>query len=173
MIAIGRKNLSDPVMNAITLRLALPSDAAWITARHAALYARDDGFDASFAPLVADILAAFFAAHDPLRETGWIACRGDERLGSIFCVASPDGTAKLRLFLVEPVARGTGLAQTMLDSCMAFARSASYAHMRLWTHESHRAACRLYARNGFALMHSHPVRSFGQDLIEQTWERAL
>jgi GNAT superfamily N-acetyltransferase len=82
-------------------------------------------------------------------------------------------TARLRLFLIEPKARGTGLAQRMLDTCIAFARASGYRRMRLWTHESHRAAGRLYARNGFLMTASAPARAFGQDVVDQTWERAL
>jgi DNA-binding MarR family transcriptional regulator/predicted GNAT family acetyltransferase len=157
----------------VQLRALEPGDAGWIIARHAALYAADEGFDTSFEALVAEILAAFIRSHDPARERGWIAVRGDQRLGSIFCVAGADGTAKLRLFFVEKAARGSGLAQQMLDTCLTFARAAGYPRMRLWTHESHRAAGRLYARNGFALIDRRATRSFGQDLVEQTWERVL
>jgi hypothetical protein len=45
--------------------------------------------------------------------------------------------------------------------------------MQLWTHESHRAACALYAQNGWQLVSSKPVRSFGCDLVEQSWEIAF
>jgi GNAT superfamily N-acetyltransferase len=160
----------------IAIRLARPGDSYWITERHATLYAQAEGFDATFGPLVASILANFWADHDPARDCGWIAQRDDRRLGSIFCVTedrADPAIAKLRLFLLEPEARGTGLAQAMLDTCLGFARGAGYRHMRLWTHESHRAAGRLYARNGFVLTRSQPVRSFGQNLVEQAWERAL
>ena len=61
----------------------------------------------------------FFARHDPHRETGWIAMQHDQPSGAIFCVAGPHDAAKLRLFLVEPAARGTGLAQIMRDTCIA------------------------------------------------------
>jgi DNA-binding MarR family transcriptional regulator len=157
----------------VDLTALRPGDAGWVIARHAELYAADEGFDASFETLVARIVADFLAAHDPARERGWIARQGDTRLGSIFCVQETAEVAKLRLFFVEAQARGTGLAQRMLEACMGFAREAGYVHMRLWTHESHRAAGRLYARNGFALTHAQPARSFGQDLVEQVWERAL
>ena len=87
------------------LRPFAPQDADWLVARHAALYARDDGFDDSFGPLVAGILADFMAEPNQTRQAGWIAWAGAQRLGSIFCVgedpATPD-IAKLRLFLVEP-----------------------------------------------------------------------
>lgn len=158
------------------LRPFTPDDTDWLVARHAALYARDDGFDESFGPLVAGILSDFLGQIDQTRQAGWIAWSGDQRLGSIFCVGENPATpeiAKLRLFLVEPQARGSGLAQTLLDTCLGFARGKRYRQMRLWTHESHRAAGRMYARNGFALISARPVQSFGQDLVEQIWQRDL
>ena len=153
-------------------RTATEADAVWLVARHADLYARDEGFDDTFAPLVADIVADFFAHHDPQRERGWIA-EGDRRLGSIFCVRLDDETAKLRLFLLEPEVRGLGFGRRLLATCTGFAKAAGYRRMTLWTHESHRAACRLYAADGFACVESRPVRSFGCDLVEQTWTRDL
>lgn len=160
----------------VQLRLFQPADADWLIARHGALYAAEEGFDATFPALVATIVAGFSADHDPARERGWIAWDGALRVGSIFCVtesaATPD-VAKLRLVLLEPAYRGTGLAQTMLETTLDFARGAGYAQMRLWTHESHRAACRLYARNGFACVSSEAARSFGQDVVTQIWQRAV
>lgn len=150
------------------------ADRDWLVARHGALYAEAEGFDDTFAPLVKDILDAFLADHDPAVEAGWIARDGDTRLGSIFCMRGDvPGAAKLRLFLVEPLARGTGIGRRLLDRMMTFAQDAGYDRIRLWTHESHRAACALYVRAGFACTASRPVRSFGQDLVEQTWEIAL
>lgn len=160
---------SEVVLDALRI-----GDAGWLIQRHGELYAEEAGFDATFEPLVARILADFLDAHDPLRERGWIARAGERRLGSIFCVRGPaPDTAKLRLFLLEPEARGIGLGQRLLDACMGFARGAGYARMTLWTHESHRAACALYARNGFACVASKPVHNFGQDLVEQEWQRDL
>ncbi len=149
-------------------------DAGWLIMRHGERYAADEGFDATFEPLVARILAGFLETHDPARERGWIARVGERRLGSIFCVKGPaPDTAKLRLFYLEPEARGLGLGQRLLDACMEFARAAGYRRMTLWTHESHRAACALYAKNGFSCVRSEPVHSFGVDLVEQEWTRAL
>lgn len=160
-------------MGEVEIRAFRATDADWIVARHGTLYAEAEGFDASFPVLVAGVLRDFLAGHDAARERGWIAARGTDRLASIFCVDAGQGVAKLRLFLVEPQARGTGLAQRMLETCLGFARDAGYRRMRLWTHESHRAAGRIYGRNGFVLTRSVPARSFGQDVVEQTWERDL
>ena len=155
----------------VTFRDLAIGDAGWLIERHAVLYARNDGFDASFEALVAEILAGFIRDRDPAIERAFIAWAGDRRVGSVFCVRGEEpGLAKLRLFLIEPEWRGRGLGQRLLDACLGFARSAGYRRLRLWTHESHRAACALYARSGFRLIDSRPVRSFGQDLVEQSWE---
>jgi GNAT superfamily N-acetyltransferase len=158
----------------VTLRDLEIGDAGWLVERHAVLYARDDGFDETFEALVAEILAAYIRTRDPARERAFIAVAGGQRVGSVFCVRSDEaGVAKLRLFLIEPDWRGRGLGQRLLAACLGFAREAGYDRLRLWTHESHRAACALYARSGFRLLDIRPVRSFGQDLVEQTWETQL
>ena len=153
----------------VEIRPFAPEDAPWLVRQHGLLYGRDEGFDETFAPLVADILAGFVAKHDPDCERGWIAWDGETRLGSIFCVRLDAETAKLRLFLLVPEARGLGLGRRLLETCMGFAREAGYRRMQLWTHAEHEAACALYARTGWTLTASEPVHSFGQDLVEQTW----
>ncbi len=154
----------------ITLREFEARDASWLAAQHGGLYARDEGFDASFETLVAGILDDFIAAHDPTCERGWIAEKNGKRLGSIFCVRLDANTAKLRLFLLTPEARGEGLGRRLLDVCMGYAKDKGYQRMQLWTHESHKAACALYIKTGWRLVSSKPVHSFGVDLVEQSWE---
>ncbi|WP_204113725.1 GNAT family N-acetyltransferase [Shimia biformata] len=157
----------------IDLRPFRAEDLPWLVARHRDLYAVSDGFDETFGDLVQTILEDFLHDHDPDVEQGWIAWAGDERLGSIFCVRLDETTAKLRLFLVVPEARGTGLGKRLLTTCMSFARTKGYRRMELWTHESHAAACALYRRAGWRCVSSKPVRSFGVDLVEQSWKIAL
>lgn len=157
----------------VILRGLQPGDGGWVVSRHGALYAAEEGYDATFEALVAEIVAGFLRRHDPSCEAGWIADRAGDRLGSIFVVREAADVAKLRLFLLEPQARGTGLARRMLDSAMGFARAAGYGRMRLWTHESHVAAGRLYARAGFHLVSSTPGHAFGQPVVDQIWECRL
>ena len=156
-------------MTDVTLRRFRADDTDWLVEQHGTQYARAEGFDDSFGPLVRSILDGFNAQHDPTCERGWIATSQGRRLGSIFCVRQDGVTAKLRLFLLVPEARGQGVGRQLLSQCMRFARDAGYEGMQLWTHESHRAACALYARTGWTLSASRPVHSFGQDLVEQTW----
>jgi DNA-binding MarR family transcriptional regulator/RimJ/RimL family protein N-acetyltransferase len=150
-----------------------PGDAGWIVMQHGALYARDEGFDADFEALVAEIVAGFLRDRDPARERGWIARADGLRTGSVLVVDGGGGAAKLRLLLLVPEARGTGLGRRMLREAMGWARAAGYDRMTLWTHESHRAACALYAAEGFAVTASNPARSFGRDVVEQEWARPL
>ncbi|WP_323786494.1 GNAT family N-acetyltransferase [Thalassovita sp.] len=160
-------------MKEVTLRDLQIGDAGWLIEQHGLLYNRDEGFDASFEAVVAQILADYILNHDPECERAWIAVQDGQRLGSVFCVRQDAETAKLRLFLLLPAARGMGLGQRLLTTCMGYARDKGYKRMALWTHESHRAACELYARNGWQLKRSEPVRSFGVDLVEQSWEIVL
>ncbi len=157
-------------MGEIAFRDLAIGDAGWLIGQHGLHYAREEGFDASFEALVARILAEFIDHRDPAVERAWIAWDGDERLGSVFCVKGPEAdTAKLRLFYLMPEARGRGLGRHLLDLCIAHARAKGFARLSLWTHESHRAACELYASTGFACIASRPVTSFGVDLVEQEW----
>jgi GNAT superfamily N-acetyltransferase len=161
-------------MHGVAFRDLSFGDAGWIIQRHAEHYGAAEGFDASFEALVIEIMDGYLRARDPSCERAWIAHRGAERLGSIFCVKGAEpGIAKLRLFFVEPAARGQGLGRTLLGLCLDHARAAGFRRMTLWTHESHRAACALYAGTGFRIVSSRPVRNFGCDLVEQAWEIAL
>ncbi|WP_127114210.1 GNAT family N-acetyltransferase [Shimia sediminis] len=157
----------------VRLRAFEAQDVDWLVERHATLYARDEGFDDTFGPLVRSILDDFVAEHDSSCEHGWLAERDGERLGTVFCVRLSDDVAKLRLFLLVPEARGLGLGKTLLTACMSFARASGYRQMQLWTHESHEAACALYRKSGWQLVDSKPVHSFGVDLVEQSWEITL
>ncbi|MBS8227271.1 bifunctional helix-turn-helix transcriptional regulator/GNAT family N-acetyltransferase [Vannielia litorea] len=150
---------------ACELKDLAPGDAGWIVERHGLLYARDEGYDATFEALVAEIMADFLRSHDPARESGWIAWGGGRRLGSVFCVSRGEETAQLRLFFLEPEARGLGLGRMMLDACLTFARDKGYRELVLWTHESHAAACRLYDKAGFERIGRRAAQEFGQDTV--------
>lgn len=156
-------------MDEVTIRRFTADDRDWLVRQHGTLYAQAEGFDASFGVLVAEILDDFIAQHDPQAEHGWIAEEAGLRLGSIFCVRLSDTTAKLRLFLLVPQARGKGLGKRLLSTCMRFAEERGYQSMQLWTHESHAAACALYRATGWDRVSSKPVHSFGQDLVEESW----
>lgn len=158
----------------VTIRHGLrPGDLGWVIARHGILYDQEYGWNVEFEALVATVAAAFASAHDPARERCWIAERDGERVGCIFLVRQSDTVAKLRLLLVEPAARGLGVGGRLVTECLDFARQARYTTVTLWTNDVLLAARRIYAGAGFRRIHAGPQRSFGHDLVEETWELIL
>jgi GNAT superfamily N-acetyltransferase len=159
----------------VVLRPHRPGDLGWIVQQHGETYAREYRWDESFEALTARICADFADGFDSARERCWIAARNGERLGSIMLVKHPDrpDVAKLRLLLVAPWARGSGLGGRLVRTCLDFARAAGYRTVTLWTCDILVSARRLYEAEGFKLVQSEPLRLFGHDLITQTFELDL
>src|SRR5690242_20834782 len=141
---------------------------------HGEAYAAEFGWDASFEALVAQIVADYGRTPDDPRRAAWIAELGGQRAGCVFCVPgdAPD-TAKLRILLVDPRSRGHGLGAQLVDRAIEFARDAGYRHMQLWTNHPLAAARRIYLAKGFRLTREESHRSFGAELIGQTYQLDL
>jgi DNA-binding MarR family transcriptional regulator/GNAT superfamily N-acetyltransferase len=155
------------------LRPPHAGELGWVVQRHGALYASEYGYDEHFEALVASIVAHFVERFDPRRERCWIAERDGEPVGCVFLVRGSKTIGKLRLFLVEPTARGLGIGTHLIDECIRFARRAGYRRIRLWTQSELLAARHLYARAGFTLIASEAHHSFSKDLVAETWELRL
>ena len=156
----------DPVL---VLRPPRPGDLGWVVQRHGALYAREYGFDARFEGLVARIVADFTAQEDP-RQAFWIAELDGERVGSIACARGHDAeTAKLRLLLLEPSARGHGVGRRLVTECVEFARAHGYRAMELSTVSILEAARGLYRAAGFELVGEEDFDDWGPKLTDETW----
>ncbi len=122
-----------------------PGDLGWVVMAHGELYAREFDWDADFEALVARIV----------------------------CVREDATTAKLRILLVDPAARGHRLGTRLVDTCLEFARAAGYRRITLWTNDVLVSARRIYEAAGFELVASEPHHSFGHDLVGQNWSREL
>jgi GNAT superfamily N-acetyltransferase len=159
--------------DAVIRPLGRPGDLGWVVMAHGEVYAEEFGWDTDFEALVARIVADFAAGHDADLDGAWIAeVRGD-RVGCVFVVADEEddsrATAKLRILLVHPDGRGRGLGRRLVGAAVGFARDAGYAHMKLWTNHPLVAARRIYLDHGFQLVDEQPHRSFGADLVGQTY----
>ena len=155
-------------------RAGRAGDLGWVVMAHGEIYHRQFGWDTGFEALVARIVADHAAGHDPAREAAWIAEVDGARAGCVFLVAGDDpGTARLRILLVDPAARGLGIGTRLVGECLAFARAAGYERVGRWTNDVLVAARRIYQGFGFVLTDEEPHHSFGHDLVGQNWELDL
>jgi GNAT superfamily N-acetyltransferase len=153
----------------LTIRpLGRAGDLGWVVQRHGEVYAEEFGWNQEFEALVAEIVADFARGHDPRREAAWMAELAEQRAGCVFCVREDEHTAKLRILLVDPAARGHGIGRALVDRCIDFSRAAGYRRLILWTNHPLTAARRIYDAAGFVLVEEDPHHSFGHDLIGQT-----
>lgn len=159
----------------VSLRaLDRPGDLGWVVQAHGQLYAEQFGWDTSFEALVARIVADFATDHDPAREAAWVGEVDGARAGCVFCVAGPEPTtARLRILLVDPAARGLGLGSRLVHQCLDFAAQAGYQQITLWTNDVLTSARRIYQAAGFNLVAEESHHSFGHDLVGQHWTLAL
>jgi DNA-binding MarR family transcriptional regulator/GNAT superfamily N-acetyltransferase len=155
------------------LRTHQPGDMGWVVYRHGILYAEEYAWDEQFEALVAEIVIGFIRNFDPKRERCWIAEMDGDNVGSVFVVKQSDTTAKLRLLLVDPKARGLGIGARLVNECLKFAQQVGYSKITLWTNSILTAARHIYQKAGFRLVNEQPHKSFGQDLVAETWELKL
>ena len=156
--------------NGFELREPRIGELGWIVSRHGQIYAESYGWDASFEALVAGVVGRFATDHDPARERAWIAEVDGRPAGSIVCAAEDEETARLRLLLVEPWARGLGIGGALVEACVEFARAVGYRRMVLWTDDFLLAARHLYAAAGFRLVSSRTEVAFGAESVAEDWE---
>ena len=166
---------SPPIPPRFVLRPHRPGDMGWVVYREGALYAQEFGFDHTFEALAARIVADFLTEFDATRERCWIAEVNGQNVGHIFLVKHPTepSTAKLRLLLVEPSARGLKLGSALVEECVNFASSVGYKKITLWTQSILVAARHIYQKAGFRLVDEQANFQFGKDLLSQTWELDL
>lgn len=161
-----------------TLRTHRPGDIGWIIYRHGVLYSNEYDFNERFESVVARISADFIDNYDPSLEKCCIAESTDgsgEFLGCVMLVNDRDrpGTAKIRLLLVEPKARGMGVGRGLVRECIQFARQSGYERIVLFTTSFLDSAKHIYRSEGFGMVREEEHETFGRRVMGEFWELEL
>jgi DNA-binding MarR family transcriptional regulator/GNAT superfamily N-acetyltransferase len=159
--------------DAVVLRPPRTGDYGWVVHRHGVLYSQEYGWDSTFEGLTAQVIADYLADNDPRVEAAWIAEVHGTPAGCVFCVRQDEHTARLRLLLVEPHARGNGVGARLVRECVAFAEAVGYRAMELFTVDVLASARRIYQGEGFQLISEEKQRMWGADVMGQTWRLDL
>ena len=152
-----------------SIRTFQPGDMGMIAGRQSLLYADGWGWGVGLEILEGEVTTNFLRDFKPGREQCWVAERGGRMIGAIFCVDSGDNAAQLRLLHVEPWARGLGVGQALVETCVAFARAAGYDKIWLWTHAVLGSARKLYHAAGFEIIATDYHDDFGKREKGETW----
>jgi len=165
--------LDDKAKRAFTLRTFRAGDMGMIAARQSILYRNVYGWGPQIEVLEGEVTTAFLRDFKPGREQCWVAEVGGMMAGSIFLTDEGDGLSRLRLLYVEPFARGLGIGNRLVETCLSFARDVGYSAMTLWTHTVLESARRIYAAHGFRIVESHTHEEFGKPVQSETWRIEL
>lgn len=162
-------------MAEITFRTHRPGDIGYIVHRHGVLYHDLCGWGTEFEGWVATIMASFIQNYDPELERCWIAEKDGRFQGSVMlCKADQHATAKIRVLLVEPEARGLGLGKKMSQMCIDFAREKGFKKVVLVTQSNLKVARGIYKAMGFTCVNSAPTKHFeATESQEENWELQL
>lgn len=155
------------------LRTHRPGDLGWILYRHGVLYTQEYGWNQHFESLVAEVAAQFLRSAHPDQERCWVAELEDEIVGAIMLTRKTDEVGQLRLLYVEPHARGHGVGDRLVQTCIDAARDAGYKSLTLFTTNVLLAVRKIYERKGFRLVRAEPHYDFGPALLGETWTLAL
>ncbi|XOQ13868.1 MAG: N-acetyltransferase domain-containing protein [Shouchella clausii] len=149
-----------------------PADKDYIIQSHYELYNREFQYDLSFRDFIADSVTGFMDRSNR-RENIWILEISGKQKGSISIKEVSDDTAQLGLFLLDPSTRGCGYGQKLLETAIAFCKETSFENIILWTNSDHKAARKLYQRNGFELTETRVRLLSNKERTEEQWARPL
>jgi len=155
-----------------SIRTFRAGDLAAIASRQSILY-EAYGWGLPMEILQGEVTTSFLRDFKPGREQCWVAEQGGRMAGAVLLVDAGDNMGQLRLLHVEPWARGLGIGRALVAECVAFARAAGYARIRLWTHTVLESARRIYQAAGFEIVETAIHDEFGKPEQGETWELVL
>jgi DNA-binding MarR family transcriptional regulator/N-acetylglutamate synthase-like GNAT family acetyltransferase len=172
-LGAARTMLDPSPDRAFSIRTWRTGDMGLLASRQSILYREDYGWGRGLEANIAETVGAFVANFKEGRDQAWIAEVAGAMAGSILLTDEGDGLCRLRLFYVEPMARGRGIGDALVRTCLAFARETGYRAMTLWTHAVLTSARRIYAAHGFEIVATAMHEDFGKPELGETWRLEL
>ena len=148
-------------------------DLAMIAARQSILYDETHGWGRGLELVESEYTPQFLRDFKPGREQCWIAEAEGAMAGSVMLTDEGGGQGRLRLMYVEPFARGRGIGDALVGTCVAFARKVGYDALSLWTHAVLISARKIYAGHGFQIIETEVHQEFGKPELGETWRLDL
>lgn len=173
LLVADREELEPQRAEPIVLRAPRPGDWGWVIERHAVIYSREYGWDARFEAEVAEIVAEMIREAGTPGTDAWVAEIDGRRVGFTGLARKDADTAKLRLVLLEPEARGRGLGKRLVTTAIDCARAHGDSAVELMTRDELTAARSLYASLGFELMDARPAAPYGVAFHDEIWRLKL
>lgn len=118
-----------------------------------------------------DLDAMAWMMRHPEGSALYVACAGEQIVGSIQILRDDEHTAQIRWFAVDADYRGNGIGSALMDTAKAFCIEQGYTNVFLGTIDFLTDARRLYARYGFELTRSWMNEEWRDiPLKEERWE---
>jgi DNA-binding MarR family transcriptional regulator/GNAT superfamily N-acetyltransferase len=156
-----------------TIRTFRIGDLSMLAARQSILYDEVYGWGRGLELVESEYTTQFLREFKPGREQCWIAEAEGAMAGSVMLTDEGGGLARLRLMYVEPFARGRGIGDALVGTCVAFARELGYDAITLWTHTVLTSARKIYAGHGFEIIETEIHEEFGKPEQGETWRLEL
>jgi len=152
-----------------------PGEEEYVAQAHKRIYPEEFGWGDNFTNYAMQVAYDFAAAPRPHSQM-WVAEVQGRPVGSIILLEAEPKVGQLRLFLVVPEFRGTGVASALIDRAMEQAREWGFCHLFLWTADGCLAARHKYARLGFVMTDHKPANGWaidGSPVEEERWDLPL
>ncbi len=140
---------------------------------HALFYHTLVGFGIKFESKVASEYSEFLKRWEAPENHIWFVELNNQIVGNIVIDGQSIGKncALLRWFIIDEVARGTGVGNQLMQKAMVFCDEQGFDETHLWTFQGLDAARKLYEKYGFILVQENPGSSWGAEVIEQKFIR--
>lgn len=159
-----------------SIRSFRPGDVSYIVSRQSKLYESSNGWGAGIELVETGQAATFLRQLNRDREECFVAELEGVIAGAIFITDEESvshGTARIRMFYVEPFARRRGIGDALVQRCIDFATDRGFREIILWTQAVLKAARRLYARHGFEVTKQFVHEEFGTPVEGEMWRATL